>query len=100
MSFLAHFSVVYQRKKSGLGRRELLDVIRSKPVFKKKIGRHTRPNKTVQNLPKSRRNRDFLANQKKKKNLLRSNDPPETELSYDIRYVTRGYVSHSESIPE
>ena len=99
MRFLAHFSVVYQQKKSGLGRRELLDVIRSKPVLKKKLDLtldQIKLYKIFQNLDRIA----IFSPTKKKKNLLRSNDPPETELSYDIRYVTRGYVSHSESIPE
>ena len=81
-----------------MGRRELLDVIRSKPVLKKMdlTLDHIKLYKIFQNL-------DGIAisrQPKKKKNLLLSNDPPETEPSYDIRYVTRRYVSHSETIPE
>ena len=85
-------------KKGGLGHRELLDVIRSKPVLKKKLDLTLDQIK----LYKIFQNLDGIAifSPTKKKNLLGSNDPPETELSYDIRYVTRGYVSHSESIPE
>ena len=46
---------------------------------KKRKRLHTRPKQTTQILPKSRRNRDFLANEQKK--MLRSNDPPVTCLS-------------------
>ena len=79
-----------------MGRRVPLDVIRSKPVLKTKLDltlEQIKPNKFWQNLDGIA---IFSPTTKKKKNLLQLNDPPETELSYDIRYVTRGYVSHSE----
>ena len=74
-------------------------MIRSKPVLKKKLDLtldQIKLYKIFQNLDRIA----IFSPTKKYIYLLRSNDPPGTELSYDIRYVTRGYVSHSESIPE
>ena len=79
-----------------MGRRVPLDVIRSKPVLEKKLDltlEQIKPNKFWQNLDGIA---IFSPKKKNKQNMLRLNDPPETELSYDIRYVTRGCVSHSE----